>query len=71
MGVSTLCAWLRGHPGKETSGGTGFVALPNLGVTVAAPRAYRLEFADPMVLEIPTGFGAQDLARLLGVLRDL
>src|SRR6266498_2669621 len=63
IGLSTFHAWLRRDQSSGKAGGAQFVSLPGLPAAAAAPM-YRLELPSRVVLEIPSGFRAEELARL-------
>ena len=64
IGLSTLQLWLR----AARAATPGFVELPNPLPVAAAVPAYRLRWADGLVLELGRGWVAEDLAALLQVL---
>ena len=65
IGLSTLQFWLRrARTAAEPT--AAFVELPNP-LPVAALPAYRLRWADGLVLELGHGFAAEELAVLLQV----
>jgi hypothetical protein len=71
IGLSTFHAWLRRDQADGKAGNAQFVSLPGLGLPAAAAPMYRLELPSRVILEIPSGFRAEELARLVEVLRSL
>lgn len=67
IGLSTLQCWLRAARAARPEPPS-FVELPNPLPTAAAPPAYRLRWADGLVLELGHGWVAEDLAALLPLL---
>jgi hypothetical protein len=65
IGLSTLQLWLRAARAARAAT-PGFVELPNP-LPAAATPAYRLRWADGLVLELGRGFAAEELAALLQV----
>ena len=65
IGLSTLQFWLR-RARTTAEQAAAFVELPNP-LPVAALPAYRLRWADGLVLELGRGFAAEELAVLLQV----
>ena len=65
IGLSTLQSWLR-RARTAAAQRAAFVELPNP-LPVAAAPAYRLRWADGLVLELGRGFAAEELAGLLQV----
>jgi hypothetical protein len=67
IGLSTLQLWLRKNA-RTASPTSEFVEIPNL---VAAPRAnavYRLHLRNGMIVEIGSGFQAEEVSALLQLL---
>jgi hypothetical protein len=67
IGLSTLQLWLRSARPARTETPS-FVELPNPLPTAAAPPAYRLRWADGLVLELGRGWVPAELAALLPLL---
>jgi len=68
IGLSTLQLWLR-KAAAPPAGPTAFVQVPNLLAQAPAAAAYRLHLAGGMILEIGSGFEAEQLSALLQLLR--
>lgn len=67
IGLSTLQLWLRSARPARTETPS-FVELPNPLPIAAAPPAYRLRWADGLVLELGRGWVPAELAALLPLL---
>ena len=70
IGHSTLTLWLR-QAASKNSAPSGFVPVPNLLVASATAAGYRLKFPDGLILEVPSGFGSEELSTLLRLVRAL
>ena len=70
MGQSTLTLWLR-QAAARSSQSSSFVAVPNLWSGASAPAAYRIQLPRGMTVEVASGFGADELGKLLEVVQGL
>jgi transposase-like protein len=68
IGLSTLQLWLRKAAARPSGGTTAFVQVPNLLAQPPAAATYRLHLAGGVILEIASGFQAEELAALLQLL---
>jgi transcriptional regulator with XRE-family HTH domain len=71
IGMSTLQAWLRKANHDGGSGGSAFLAVPNLLSSSPTPPSYRIQWPDGLSLELRSGFADQELAVLLEALRGV
>ena len=69
IGVSTLTFWLRKAAAGPPQEAPAFVQVPNLLSPPPAAAVYRLHLAGGVILEMGSGFQAQELAALLQLLR--
>src|SRR5262245_28038688 len=70
IGLSTLALWRRRAARREAAPAN-FVSAPNLLCAAAPAPAYRLRFAQGMIVEVAAGFRCEELNQLLELLRPL
>jgi hypothetical protein len=71
IGLTTLQLWLRQAGQRASVRQTEFVELPNLLSGLPASSTYRLHLAGGVLLEVSSGFRAEELTTLLQVLRQV
>ena len=64
IGCSTLAAWRRQAVTTKSSGSPAFVPVPSLFPAASRP-AYRIEFPQGVIVEVASGFQAEELGALL------
>lgn len=65
MSVSTLQLWLKKAPVAQGLGRSEFVQVPHWVSAPPTPATYRLQFPEGLILEIRSGFPAEELGWLL------
>lgn len=70
IGHSTLTLWLRQAAAKD-SGNSTFVPVPNLFSVASASPSYRLQFPRGVIVEVASGFQAEELGALLKQVQTL
>lgn len=71
ISVSALQLWLRKAAARSCTQTTAFVQVPNLLTQAPAPSVYRLHLPGAIDLEVGSGFGPEELASVLELLRSL
>ena len=71
IGVSTLQLWLRKAPRARSPKAASWVEVPNLLSAAAVGATYRVQSPQGWVVEVRSGFLAQELGQLLNQLREL
>ena len=71
IGVSTLQLWLRKAAISQASEGVSLVEAPNLLSAAPVAASYRILFPNGWILEVRSGFQAQELGQLLNQLQEL
>jgi transcriptional regulator with XRE-family HTH domain len=66
VSLSALQRWL-----KKSGPDQGFIQLPNVSSACGLSAPYRLHLGGGRLLEIHSGFRAEELALLLGLLREI
>lgn len=72
ISLGSLAVWLRRSKAALSGPPPGFQELPRQGLsTPQAVAAYKLHFSNGVSLEVARGFGAEELTRLCGLVRNL